>query len=359
MSNEHLFPYEWKLADGYPAKGITYHGCKVFGTFICGGGSSMGYKLAGYEHLGGVELDAKVAATYKTNHHPKYLYNMDIRDFNQLSDLPAELYNLDILDGSPPCSTFSTAGSREKAWGKEKKFAEGQKLQTLDDLVFVYCDTIEKLKPKVCWLENVSGLLKGNAKAYAKEIVKRITDIGYRVQVFLLDASTMGVPQRRQRCFFIGLRNDYDLPRLVLDFNEKPIIFRECQDDEDRGDIGKLPPQQKMIFLRKTKKDKTFDDVLARVEGRRSGFGQSIISSNNVAPTVTVSKLDTSILYDYPRHLNDKELKRISTFPQDYKTDKLGFVCGMSVPPVMAAQIANQIYIQWLSKITNINQPTR
>lgn len=132
----HRFPFKWYLKDGYPAKGIEPHNSKVFGTFICGGGSSMGYKLAGFHHLGGVELDPKVAETYKLNHHPEHLYNMDIREFNELQDLPAELYQLDLLDGSPPCSTFSTAGSRDKAWGKEKRFSEGQKLQTLDDLVF-------------------------------------------------------------------------------------------------------------------------------------------------------------------------------------------------------------------------------
>ena len=124
----HRFPYLWRLADGYPAKGIEPHGCKVFGTFICGGGSSMGYKLAGYHHLGGVELDPSIAAIYKQNHHPEHLYIEDIRDFNKRTDLPAELYQLDILDGSPPCSTFSMAGKREKAWGKEKQFAEGQKM---------------------------------------------------------------------------------------------------------------------------------------------------------------------------------------------------------------------------------------
>ena len=62
--SKHLFPYRWKLSDGYPAGGIAYHGRKVFGTFICGGGSTMGYKLAGYDHLGGVEIDPKVAAVY-------------------------------------------------------------------------------------------------------------------------------------------------------------------------------------------------------------------------------------------------------------------------------------------------------
>jgi DNA (cytosine-5)-methyltransferase 1 len=194
---KHLFNYKWYLKDGYPAKSITKNNYNVFGTFICGGGSTMGYKLAGFNHLGGVEIDPPIADIYKTNHNPKYLYNLDIRDFNKLENLPSELYNLDILDGSPPCSTFSMAGSREKAWGKEKVFREGQKMQSLDDLVFVYCNTIIKLQPKVFLLENVKGIIQGNAKLYSKQIVQKMTNAGYNVQVFCLNAASMGVPQRR------------------------------------------------------------------------------------------------------------------------------------------------------------------
>ena len=72
MATKPIFPYEWKIASGYPAAGIEKHGKKCFGTFICGGGSTMGYKLAGYDHLGGVELDPEIASIYKTNHNPKY-----------------------------------------------------------------------------------------------------------------------------------------------------------------------------------------------------------------------------------------------------------------------------------------------
>jgi DNA (cytosine-5)-methyltransferase 1 len=67
---KHLLPYKWNLSDGYPAKGITKNNYNVFGTFICGGGSTMGYKLAGFNHFGGVEIDPKVADIYKTNHKP-------------------------------------------------------------------------------------------------------------------------------------------------------------------------------------------------------------------------------------------------------------------------------------------------
>lgn len=349
MSNNkgHLFPYEWRLSDGYPAKGIEPNGCKVFGTFICGGGSSMGYKLAGYTHLGGVELDPKIAAIYKENHHPKYLYNMDIRDFNKLQDLPDELYDLDILDGSPPCSTFSMAGDREKAWGKSKQFAEGQKKQRLDDLVFVYCDTIAKLHPKVCWLENVSGLVKGNAKVYAKAIKRRIEAIGYNVQLFLLNAATMGVPQRRERCFFIGLRKDYHLPKLRLDFNEPPIPFRMIKDG-----LGEPITGEDAIFLWKNRQpaDGNLGDTNKRVRGKVSRFNEAYIFDNKVLPTLPTVR---AYLYSEPKVLSDTERIKGSTFPMDYVAPdgKLLFLTGMSVPPVMSAQISHQIWVQWLSKI--------
>lgn len=91
------------------------NGLKVFSCFACGGGSTMGYKLAGCDVLGCCEIDTKMNEIYVKNHNPKYNFLMDIRDFNNLpnEDIPEELFNLDILDGSPPCTTFSMAGERE------------------------------------------------------------------------------------------------------------------------------------------------------------------------------------------------------------------------------------------------------
>ena len=111
----------------------------------------MGYKLAGCDVLGCCEIDPKMNEVYVANHHPKYNYLMDIRDFNAIpnDELPEDLFNLDILDGSPPCTTFSVSGNREETWGKEKKFREGQKSQTLDDLSFVFIETAKKCIKRV------------------------------------------------------------------------------------------------------------------------------------------------------------------------------------------------------------------
>lgn len=340
----HLFPYSWKLADGYPAKGLTANGLKVFGTFICGGGSSMGYKLAGYEHLGGVEIDEKVSEIYARNHHPKYLYTEDLRIFNQREDLPDELYNLDVLDGSPPCSTFSMAGSREKAWGKEKIFAEGQAMQTLDDLVFVYCETIQKLRPKVFLLENVKGLANGNAKSYLRRIFTTMNTAGYDCQVFILNAASMGVPQMRERCIVIGRRKDLNLPSIKLSFNEPPIVFGKVIDKTDQ--VNNLPPFAQRAYEVRRPEDTRIYDTNRREFGKNTGYTSFWTPEDKVCHTLCTSEL---YLTSIPRSMNAKELLCVGTFPQDYDYPNIGrlrFLVGMSVPPVMMAQIAHQIATQ-------------
>ena len=156
----HLFPYKWTLKDAV----FTKDKGKVFSCFACGGGSSFGYKLAGFDVLGCNEIDPKIIEAYKANHNPKYAYLEPIQTFKLRTDLPDELYNLDILDGSPPCSSFSMAGNRENDWGKEKIFREGQELQVLDTLFFDFIDLAKELQPKVVVAENVKGLLLGEAK---------------------------------------------------------------------------------------------------------------------------------------------------------------------------------------------------
>jgi len=335
--SEHRFPYKWYLKDGYPES----NGLNVFGTFICGGGSTMGYKLAGFNHLGGVEIDPKIADVYKTNHKPKHLFNEDIREFNKRMDLPKELYNLDLLDGSPPCSTFSMAGSREKGWGKEKVFREGQAMQTLDDLVFVYCDTIIKLQPKVFLLENVKGIIQGNAKSYSKKIVQKMTKAGYTVQMFLLNAASMGVPQKRERVFFIGHRKELNYPKLKMEFDERAVTFGEFDEglDTTREEITKSYMDYWLTASNgraKTDKGNTFGYLY------KTG-------KEETCATILANSSTNYCHYQEPLRLTNSELCTVGTYPLDYnfKTVDPQYLIGMSVPPVMTAQIAHQIYLQW------------
>lgn len=345
---EHLFPFEWRLEDGFPAKGILPNGLKVFGTFTCGGGSAMGYKLAGCDYIGGVEIDKKVGEVYCNNLHPRFFYNEDIRTFLAREDLPAELYNLDILDGSPPCTLFSLnrGKKREESWGKQKAFKEGQEKQTIDDLVFVWAELVNKLRPKVCLMENVEGLVKGGAKKYLLEVINRLGSYGYDVQAFVLDAQNMGVPQVRRRCFVIGRRKDLRLPPLSLDFNEPVIPFKDIRDP---AHFGKIEELSLAMWKVRQAGDKSIGDTCLRSRRKTSMFSVGYVYDSLPVPTIVTLR---HVLFDSPRNMTDEEVLKAATFPVDYDWTgaDLQFLCGMCVPPVMTAQIAHQIYLQLFSK---------
>lgn len=320
---------------------------------ICGSGSTMGYKLAGFKHLGGVEIDPKISNLYIKNHYPKYMYVEDIRLFNKRTDLPTELYHLDILDGSPPCTTFSMSGKREKGWGVKKYFKEGQATQVLDELVYVYCDTVNKLKPKVAILENVSGIVAGRAKKYAIGIVERLNNYGYDVQIFMLNSATMGVPQARERVFFIGRRKDLKLSPLVLNFNQKPIYFGAIVDKGCK--TCKPKPLWKSIkkrwsFVEKGDQCLKFADAKYRKLNTYNAFFSTTILYDNVVPT-TLTSSGATVYYDEERNLNDTEYRKMSTFPIDYDfaNTNVRYVCGMCVPPLMIKTIATEIKKQWFN----------
>jgi DNA (cytosine-5)-methyltransferase 1 len=355
--NTHRFPYKWTLKDAF----FTKDKGRVFSCFACGGGSTMGYKLAGFDVIGHNDIDKKMVEVYKENHNPKFSFLESITTFAKRKDLPKELYNLDILDGSPPCSSFSMAGNREKDWGKEKVFREGQELQVLDTLFFDFIDLAKELQPKIVIAENVKGLLLGNAKEYVRQIYKAFDLAGYYCQHWLLDASKMGVPQKRERVFFIAMRKDIakpflyqkDMftiaPKLNFDFKEPDINFCEYTINENDRTFS-----DNCIRLWQGKKDgdKGFHEASARLDNKPNNwFSYNYVKNNQVMPTILAN--DWTVLWDYPRHPNKVEYCLAGSYPLDYNflKNKVHYLIGMSVPPVMTAQIATEIYNQWLSKL--------
>ncbi len=326
--------WKWSFKD-YPKE---KNGLKVFSCFACGGGSTMGYKLAGCEVLGCCEIDPAMNRVYVQNHNPKYNYLQDIREFNKREDLPDELYNLDILDGSPPCTTFSMAGEREASWGKKKKFREGQAEQTLDDLSFIFIDTVAKLRPKVVIMENVEGLIKGEAWQYVQKIYKQFHDIGYTVKHWLVRGENMGVPQRRHRVFFVATRLNFDLDKLDMSFNYEPITYGSIKTLEEKIATGKMSDAIKQI-----KKGEAISECMKRIYGVNSGITHRIAHESEVYPTQTAGHGDIWTISG--NHPSDLDVLHCQTFPEDYDfgREKSEYICGMSVPPIMIKRIVERI----------------
>ena len=356
----HKFPYRWTLKDAR----FTKDKGKVFSCFACGGGSTMGYKLAGFDVIGCNEIDPRMNKVYVANHHPRLNYLCDIREM-VTKELPDELYHLDVLDGSPPCSSFSMAGvhgGREKGWGKEKKFREGQVSQVLDTLFFDFIALAKRLQPKIVIAENVEGLLLGEAFEYVRRIYEAFEDAGYKVVHQLCSASDMGVPQMRRRVFFTAIRKDLmeyiptraDLfetyPVIDLDFNEEPILWGEVYEP---GNM-QYPLSDFKRGMWELRQDGDLDlSVCCGRAGRNpnSNFQDKFLYIDKVPNTVPAG--DLCIPYDEPRRRSDSEILSCSSWPRDYdfKDEKVRYICGMSVPPVMMAQVASRVYDQWLSKI--------
>src|SRR5207249_1070705 len=137
-----------------------------------------------------------------------------------LAALGKKAGEIDVLEGSPPCASFSTAGKREKGWGKIKAYSDTR--QRTDDLFFEFARLLEGLQPRVFVAENVSGLVKGTAKGFFLRILAALKACGYSVRARVLDAQWLGVPQARQRLIFIGVRADLGTEPIF----PKPLPYR-------------------------------------------------------------------------------------------------------------------------------------
>lgn len=192
-------------------RAVPHNGLTVISTFSGSGGSSLGYRMAGYKVLLANEFVPAAAETYRANAAPyTKISTDDIRDISghDLLDM-AGVKKIDLLDGSPPCASFSTSGKGAKSWGQVKSYSETQ--QRTDDLFFEFVRILSDIKPRAFVAENVTGLVRGSAKGYFFAILAAMRAAGYRVSARVLDASWLDVPQSRRRLIFVGVREDLNL----------------------------------------------------------------------------------------------------------------------------------------------------
>lgn len=345
---------------------IPWNGYNVVSTFSGGGGSCLGYRMAGYRVLWASEFVEEAQRTYRAN-HPTMLDTRDIRTVKGSDILKAtglEVGELDLFDGSPPCSAFSTAGSREKGWGKAKSYSDGKR-QVVDDLFFEYVRLLGELKPKTFVAENVSGLIKGAAKGYFKNIIRAMQAEGYVVKAGLLKASWLGVPQIRERVIFQGVRNDLNMQPVFPKPFGREIPLAEAFEGMEQDEA------QRRYLLENIKRYAAYEKLrqIPRNPPKRTNYPKAVggeawfnlVRESMACPcsTVTASgggKGSASSMHPLEdRKLTIPEVKRIMSVPDDFvltgtyeqQYERL----GRMVPPLMMREISKTVAGEVLSKI--------
>lgn len=346
----------------------------VVSTFAGGGGSSTGYRLAGGKVIAINEFVEEAVATYSLNFPDTKVILGDIKnitgkDLLQTGNLsPGEL---DILDGSPPCSAFSSSGKGKKGWNKDKKYSDGKTVTNIEDLFLEYIRIATDIQPKIIVAENVEGITSRAAIEKLREFVTGFERIspGYRMVYRVMDASKFGVPQSRMRTFFVGIRNDvfetlglqeYELASLIYPQNstsEGVSIGSAIENiDNDPEEVQMLLDACENSFQKKFVETMAFNPTKTLkpgpVNGKISCFNMKRPAPNKPSPTLTQMGQQRSasgvMHYAANRKLTIKEMKRIMSLPDDYQLtgsfDQQAERIGRMVAPKMMSALATSIY---------------
>ena len=343
---------------------VEWNGYSVVSTFAGCGGSCLGYRMAGFRVLWASEFIPAAQETYRANHSSSILDTRDIRAVQPEEILRAtgkQAGEIDVLDGSPPCASFSTAGKREEGWGKVKLYSDAR--QSTDDLFFEYVRILRGLQPKVFVAENVAGLVRGTAKDYFKLILAKLKSCGYRVEARLLDARWLGVPQMRERVIFIGVRNDLVEHHGVAPAFPKPLPYSYSVTDACPWFTDKLDTTLSLdveTSIERFSISKHWDEIKPG-ETHKLRFNLAKPSLTGPCPTITATGGNlgsAAVVHPYEkRKFTTHELKRLGGFPDDFVLtgtyQKQWERIGRAVPPVMMSHIAKTIREEILCRLPN------
>lgn len=331
----------------------------VVSLFSGCGGSSLGYELAGFNVKCAVEFIPTAAEVYRLNHPNTMVIEKDVRDVTGaeiLDLLKMKKGELDILDGSPPCSDFSINGKREAGWGKVKNYSSTK--QRVDDLFFEYARLVDEIKPKVFVAENTKGLATGSAKLILNQIIDTLTKCEYNVKYSVLDAEYYNVPQKRERVIIIGVRKDLNMFPTFPFPSHKLITTKQAIEDlinngSDQTEESVRVEQMKQYFHAGC----TAKDVkrIAQ-ENNLKVYEQGFRRDKWNEPYYTIRQHHTRPFHPIvDRLLSIDEAKRIQTFPDDFILPHTPVQnwerIGRAVPPNLMKAIAENIKLKILDKV--------
>lgn len=237
---------------------------KVLDLFCGAGGLSYGFKLAGFHIVGGVEWNKAAIETHRNNFKSDFEYCGNISDISD-EEIVSKLNGVDVIIGGPPCQGFSSANRHEKESDDPR-----------NRLFFEYLRFVKLLKPKAFVIENVKEILTKN-NGFAKNRILEITEeLGYKVNVEVLNASEFGVPQTRRRAVFVGIRIELG----------------------EQFDFNNLKKQKKLVTV--------YDAI-----------GDICYPERNITNDFLKYAKDTENLYNHnPKEPNAKVVERIKYVPQ-------------------------------------------
>jgi len=352
----------------------------VISLFSGGGGLDMGFKKAGYNIIWAIDNDNNAVMTYKKNIGSHIICD----DINTID--AKTIPNAQVLIGGPPCQSFSLSGKRDV------EDARGQ-------LVWRYIHIIEQIKPEAFVFENVTGLLSAKNKQNEK-IIDLLTiafeEIGYKIQMQVMNAADYGVPQRRRRVIIVGLINkSFVFPAPTHSQKNAELLpyvsVKDALDDlmppvtDENSSVGyRCEPQNDYQKLMRSRNSTTehfmpqmseldkyicqhvkpggnYNDIPSDVPSARirrlqkeGGHTTCYGRLDPEKPSYTINtyfnrpNVGCNIHYEQDRLITVREALRLQSFPDSYEivsTSKQGrnMIVGNAVPPILARVIAEEL----------------
>jgi DNA (cytosine-5)-methyltransferase 1 len=339
---------------------IPKNGYRVISSFSGCGGSCLGFKAAGYDVLSAIEFIPEAARTYRTNFPDTFVYEADIRDLRGediLKRFDMRRGDLDVFEGSPPCSDFSIQriSSSGKEKGKYKVYSETK--QRVDDLFLEYARMLNELCPKVFVAENVANLTK-EEKYFSKFLsaLENSNEIGYSVGYKVIDFANLGVPQNRKRVVIIGVRKDLGIEPVFPEENHPIVTTREAIEDL----VDSLPDMEMTELEKKYCSIIPIGAGIDYLSNLRTKYGLKVMIFNHRRdiwdrPHLTLVHNTRHIHQLKNRWLTVQEGKRLSSFPDDFvltgTTNQQWERIGRAVPPQAYYCVAKCIQENILDKI--------
>lgn len=320
-NTQHMFKNAWDAE--YVTK--PNRGYKLLELFAGGGGLAIGMERAGFESVLLNELDKHACNTLRKNRPDWNVVEGDISkiDFTEFRD------QIDILSGGFPCQAFSYAG-------KQLGFED-----TRGTLFYEFARAVKETNPKVLLGENVRGLLSHDNGKTLDTISKIIQDLGYTlVEPRVLKAMFYQVPQKRERLFLVGIRNDL---AANVQFNWPSSYKRilTMRDALKKGELypcdvpkseGQTYPKRKAEILKMVPPGGYWRDLPDNIQreymmksyylgGGKTGMARRL-SWDEPSLTLTCAPAQKQTERCHPeetRPLTVREYARIQTFPDDWQ----------------------------------------